>query len=182
MGDDVFHVPKGGRVRFGRQTIDPRPAEDAWRVVRVIASRRPSIEGAGAMGRVLVAFRMSVRYRDVLATLAYSSDRALGRVVERLLDLTPALPADTMWPSEITAPRGRPSEQADNESFNQVVEIQEAGESFSTQIVGHWVDQLVYLLPAHIDRLEAIAKEAGLSADQALDAILAQHLARSLGP
>ncbi len=180
MGDDVLHVPKGGRVRFGRQVIDSRPGEDAWRVVRVIASRRPTLEGASAMGRVLVSFRMSVRYRDVLATLAYSSDRPLGVVVERLLDLAPAIPPSAVWPSEITTPRGRPSEQADDEDFNQVVEIQEAGDSFSTQIVGHWVDQPLYLAPAHIDRLEAIAKQAGLSADQALDAILSTHLARSL--
>ncbi|MBL9026132.1 MAG: hypothetical protein JNL21_28320 [Myxococcales bacterium] len=182
MSDEVIHVPKGRRVRFGRQDVQTQqPGEEPWRVVRVIASRRPDLEGSTAMGRVLVAFRMAVRFREVLATLAYCSDLPMGLVVERLLGLPGARLDLELLPPDIGLPRGRPNDIEDA-GFNQVVEIQEAGESFSTQLVGHWVDQCVYLSPPSIERLEHIAKAASLTADQALDAVIARHLSLSLTP
>lgn len=130
------------------------------------------------MGRMLVAFRMAVRFREVLATLAYCSDLSMGLVIERLL----GTPAAELGPESMPAregPRGRPSDVEDTD-FNQVVEVQEAGESFSTHFVGHWVDQCVYLSPGAVERLEGIARSAGVSADEALDAVIARHLALSL--
>lgn len=181
MSDDVIQVPKGQRVRFGRQDITSGSLEDPWRVIRVIASRRPDLEGASAMGRVLVSFRMAVRFREVLATLAYCSDRSMGLAVERLLEL-PAARIDEHSAALVkgSGDRGRPSDIPEDGSFNQVVEVQETGESYSTHFVGHWVDQCIYLSTPVIDRLESIAKSAGLSADEALDAIIAGHLAGSL--
>jgi hypothetical protein len=177
---DVLHIPKGARVRFGRQAIDESDAGDSWRVTQSLASRRPSIEGASASGRVLVTFRMALGFREALAALARCSDRPMGVVIERILDHPRArLPAEL--PEEITLRRGRPSPYEDD-AFNCVVEIQEAGQSFSTQLVGHWADQSVYLSATHVERIEAAAKGAGLSADQALDAFIANHLAESLAP
>jgi hypothetical protein len=40
----------------------------------------------------------------------------------------------------------------------------------------------LYLSTAHVQRIEAAAKAGGLSADQALDAFIANHLAESLKP
>lgn len=150
-------------------------------MIRVVASRRPDLEGASAMGRVLVAFRMGVRFREVLATLAYCSDLSMGLAVERILEL-PAARVGERAASLVkeSGDRGRPSDIPEDESFNQLVEVQETGESYSTHFVGHWVDQCIYLSTSAIDRLEAIAKSAGLSADEALDAVIAGHLAGSL--
>lgn len=150
-------------------------------MIRVIASRRPDLEGASAMGRVLVAFRMAVRFREVLATLAYCSDRSMGLAVERLLEL-PAARIDQHAASLAKGggDRGRPSDIPEDDSFNQLVEVPETGDSYSTHFVGHWVDQCIYLSTPAIDRLEAIARSAGLTADEALDAIIAGHLAGGL--
>lgn len=176
---DVLHIPKGARVRFDRQAIDDGDPGDSWRVTQSLASRRPSLEGASASGRMLVTFRMALGYREALAALARASDRPMGIVIERILDHPRArLPGEL--PDEITLPRGRPSPYADDDAFNCVVEIQEAGQSFSTQLIGHWADQSVYLSASHVARLEAAAKGAGVSADQALDAFIANHLAESL--
>lgn len=178
---DVLHIPKGARVRFDRQAIDESDAGDSWRVTRSLASRRPSIEGSSASGRALVTFRMALAFREALAALARCSDRPMGVVIEHILDRPRArLPAELL--EEITLRRGRPSPHTEDDAFNCVVEIQEAGQAFSTQLIGHWADQSVYLSAAHIERIEAAAKVAGLSADQTLDAFIANHLAESLNP
>lgn len=178
---DVLHIPKGARVRFPRQEIDDVDPPESWRITQSLASRRPSIEGASASGRVLVTFRMALGYRETLAALARASDRPMGLVIERILD-HPRARLPEVLPGEITKPRGRPSAQAGEHAFNCVVELQENGQSFSTQLIGHYADQSVYLSPTHIQRLEAAAKDAGLSADQTLDAFIDNHLAESLTP
>ena len=178
---DVLHIPKGARVRFPHQAIDDGDGQEGWRVTQSLASRRPNIEGASASGRVLVTFRMALPFREALAALARCSDRPMGIVIELLLDHPRARIPDAL-PDEITAQRGRPSPYTEDDAFNCVVEIQGAGQSFSTQLIGHWADQSVYLSAGHIARIEAAAKAANLTADQALDAFIANHLAESLKP
>jgi hypothetical protein len=178
---DVLHIPKGARVRFPRQESEAAEAHESWRVTQSLASRRPSIEGASASGRVLVTFRMALGYRETLAAIARASGRPMGVVIELILDHPRARLPEAL-PSEITKPRGRPSAQAGEHAFNCVVELQEHGQSFSTQLIGHWADQSVYLSLAHVERIEAAARQAGLSADQTLDAFIDNHLAESLKP
>jgi len=176
---DVLHIPKDARVRFARQEVDDTVGAEPWRVTQSLASRRPSLEGASATNRVLVTFRMVLRLREALATVATCSNLPMGIVVERILD-HPRAKISNEQPDEMMAPRGRPSEYADDDAFNCVVEIQESGHAFSTQLVGHWADQSVYLSPGHLQRIESAARAAGLSADQTLDAFVANHLAQSL--
>jgi hypothetical protein len=176
---DVLHIKKGARVRFDRQATDSGDGGEVWRVTQSLASRRPSIEGASASGRALVTFRMALAFRETLAVIARSTGRPMGVVIEHVLDHPRARIPATL-PDEIVAERGRPSPYTEDDAFNCVVEIQETGQSFSTQLIGHWADQSVYLSPAHVQRIEAAAKASGLSADQALDAFIANHLAESL--
>jgi len=126
---------------------------------------------------VLVAFRLSLRFREVLAAISYCSDRSMSRVAELLIDrLDGDVPAQLLELTEIVTPRGRPSATPDDEGFNRVIELQEAGQSYTTQFVGHWMDQAMFLSPEHLEKLEQAARKRGLSADQMLDLVVATHL------
>lgn len=178
MSDDFLRVPDHQRVRFGPQDIESNDASDEpWRATRMVVSRK--LDPASA-GKVLVGLRMSLRFREVLAAIAYCSDRSLSRVAELLIEQVGAeLPTQLLELTEIVTPRGRPSATAEDEGFNRVIELQEAGQSYTTQFVGHWMDQALFLSPEHLDKLERLAQSKGVSADQMFDLVVASHVLRT---
>lgn len=81
---------------------------------------------------------------------------------------------------EILQRRGRANVNADDETFNQTVEIPDSIASmYSGQLVGQWVDQALALEAETVTRIESLAKRSNLDADQAVDALITLHFAKT---
>ncbi|MDP2274642.1 MAG: hypothetical protein Q8N23_05880 [Archangium sp.] len=177
--DDLIHLTRGRRVRFPAQNAGAAPAGTPWQVTRVTHAKGVRVK-AKPGERILVAFRMNLRLREGLALLGWSSDRSMGMVLAQLVRDAPETLDRSDLLLEILQRRGRANVNADDETFNQTVEIPDSIASmYSGQLVGQWVDQALALEAETVTRIESLAKRSNLDADQAVDALITLHFAKT---
>lgn len=153
--------------RFPMQSLGPLDSPEPWKVVRALDAPRDAVKTA-------VVFRFSREVREGLVLMARASDRALSDVVTRLVARAP----ESLSMPLFFEKRGRPNADPLFEGFNQVAKLESPLGGVSTVAVGAWVDQALMLKAETIELLEQVAKASKLSADEALDALVLDALAR----